>query len=224
MSAPTGRVMPRVLPAGSDVSGRLVDDLLARGPAGEGLPLVGFVIDGPDGGVDVPEDGFDGYTGDVVRLRRDALRHLGRKKARWVDVRDALGAVQAVEVTGPLAGARLLEKASLKEAARLLGAKELWLVLLDAERLRAVDAWKAPIPARAAALHQRGRPVLVARDGAVTGLVGPAGETLPLPPPAGQPDEEPEQGLDTAQKKVLTFMVLLVVGSVALLVAVLSLA
>ncbi len=223
MSAPTGRVLPQVLPVGADLDGRLVDDLLARGPVGEGLPVVGFVVEGEAGAVAVPVEGFDGYTRDVVRLRADALRQLGRHPARWADVRDAHGAVVAVEVTGPLAAARLVEKAALKEAARLLGARELWLVLAGPERLRAVDAWRAPIADNAAQMAMLGEPVLVARDGVVTGLAGPDGATLPLPPPAGVEPEAPQEGLDAAQKKVLAFMVLLVVGSVALLVAVLSL-
>lgn len=193
MSEAPRTLLPVLLPPGSDPNGALVHDLMGRGRPVDALPGVAFVQEG--GRIPLAADGPDPWLSDAPKVRSTALANLTRRKARWLDVRDGDGAVVAVALEGPHAPARVLDKKAVKEAARLLGAREIWLAWTGPERLEAVDAWRAPVAVLGEALQaraHRGAPVLVGRKGVLVGVLGADAATLPLPEPAEEDAPEPE--------------------------------
>lgn len=197
MSDAPRTLLPVLLPPGADPQGALVHDLMGRGRAVDALPGVAFVHHGESGLL--AADGPDPWLADAPKVRSAALANLARREPRWLDIRDDAGAVVAVVLEGPHAPARVLDKKAVKEAARLLGAREVWLAWTGPERLEAVDAWRAPVAALGDALQARchaGAPVLVGRKGALVGVLGAGAATLPLPEPQGLGDapEEPRLG------------------------------
>jgi hypothetical protein len=191
MSEVPRTLLPVLLPPDAPADGLLVHDLLGRGAPVPALPRVAFVLDGQPGLLRAGGD--DPWLADAKKVRSVALANLARRKPRWTDVRDAQGAVVAVALDGPHAPVRVLEPKVVKEAARLVGAQEVWLAWTAPERLEAVDAWRAPVGELGDALRARthgGAPVLVARKGKVHGVLGPGGATLPLPEPAGDADAD----------------------------------
>ncbi|MEC7945948.1 MAG: hypothetical protein VX265_00190 [Myxococcota bacterium] len=179
-----GSLLPVLLPPGCDDGDALLHDLMGWGSTVAGLPSVGFVYAGNDALLRAGDK--DAWSGDPSRVRAVAVANLVRLPHQWRDVRDDKDAVVAVMLEGPHAPARLLDGASIKEAARLLGAREVWLACTGPQRLEAVDAWRAPVAELGDALRGRihsGTPVFVARNGRLTGILGPAGAMLPLPEP-----------------------------------------
>ena len=194
MSAAPPVLLPVLVAPDDAAPGVLLQDLMGRGASVPALPRVAFVRAGE--AERLPADGPDPWLADARKVRTTALANLARLRPRWRDLRDADGAVVALALDGPHAPARVLDRAAVKEAARLLGARELWLAWTGPGRLEAVDAWRAPVAETAARLRARafgGAPVLVARKGVLVGVLGLDAATLPLPEPAdGDPPPAPD--------------------------------
>ena len=219
---------PVLLPPG-DTDGRRVEaDLLGRGIFVPGLPGLAFVRDGQQD--HVVSNGSDPWLADARKVRAVALANLVRTRPAWQDVRASDGAVVAVVLDGPHAPARILDRRAIVEAARLVGAQEVWLAWTGKERLEVVDAWRAPVAESGDALRARtygGAPVFVARKGRLHGVLGPAGTTLPLPEPTPDGDDGPaaSRGAESAAPGagggllLVLFFVLVGVAAAALALA-----